>query len=232
MWGSQFRFDLGYDTEERMIVAMEAAGISVECQQMTVEATTKNGIKVLGHIDGIAIIPHEYPHGGKWYLMDVKSAGPYMYRRVYDEHESKAKFEHKKQVSVYSESVIKDDKFSELNGTKVSDLHVEGYEFGGGLIAYVAIDRPTVGFGPKKVDLSKIHFCQFDIDPEETELYLDIYDDVEEHFQNNTVPGMPHPKDDAVWGGIRCSERWCNRYSVCQGEVDPQNPKLREVLNG
>ena len=233
MWGSQFRFDLGYDCEERAIVAAEEAGISIECQQIEVAATTRNGIKVIGHMDGIAIIPHEYPLGGKWYVMDVKSAGPFMYRRVYDQDISKAHYSHKKQIAVYSQSVVADEKFMELNKTKIDQLSVEGYEFGGGLVIYVAIDRPTNGrYGDNKKDLPKIHLCQFDIDEEETELYLDIFDLVEEHYQNNTVPPMPHPKDDAVWGGIRCSPRWCTRYSVCQGLVEPQNPKLREALNG
>lgn len=231
-WGTQFRFDLGFDTEERAIVAMENAGISVVCQQLTVEATTNNGLKVLGHIDGIAIVPDEYPYGGKWYVLDVKSAGPFMYRRVYDPEENKPKHEHVKQIGVYSQSVIKDKKEIDLNGTKVCDLNVEGYEFGGGLICYVSIDRPTKGYGEKKQDLPKIHFCQFDIDPEEVELYLDVFDDVEEHYQNKTLPGFPHPKDDIVWGGIRCSKRWCSRYSVCQGLVEPQSPELREVFNG
>ena len=53
-WGTQFRFDVGHDTEDRMVKAMEDAGISIVCQQMTVEATTPMGLKVLGHIDGIA----------------------------------------------------------------------------------------------------------------------------------------------------------------------------------
>ena len=231
-WGTQFRFDLGYDTEERMILAMESAGIRVVCQQLTVEATTYNGIKVTGHMDGIAIVPHEYPHGGKWYVLDVKSAGPFMYRRVYNEDESKPKHEHVKQIAVYSQGIINDEKETELNGTRVCDLNVEGYEFGGGLIAYVAIDRPTNGrFGENKKELPKIHFCQFDIDPEETELYLDAFDTVEEHYENKTIPAFPHPKDDVVWGGIRCSTRWCNRYSVCQGLVEPTSPELKEIFN-
>lgn len=231
MWGSQFRFDLGYDTEERAIIAMENAGITVQCQQLTVEATTNNGTKVLGHIDGIAVVPHEYPHGGKWYVLDVKSAGPWMYRKIYSADVSKPKHEHVKQISVYSQSVIKDSKETGLNGCKICDLNVEGYEFGGGLIVYVSIDRPTNGrFGENKVELPKIHFCQFDIDPEETELYLDVFDEVEEHYENKTLPGYPHPKDDVVWGGVRCTTRWCNRYSVCQGLVEPTSPELKEVF--
>ena len=232
MWGSQFRFDLGYDCEERMINAMEDAGMTIECQQMTVEATTPMGNKVLGHMDGIAIVPHEYPYGGKWYVMDVKSAGPYMYRRVYHEQHNKPKHEHVMQVTVYAESIIKDKKFSHLNGTMVRDLVVEGYEFGGGLIAYIAIDRPTVGYGEKKKDMPKIHFCQFDIEPHDSEMYLDVFDDVEMHFSEGTVPHIPDKSDGVVWGGIRWSKRWCSRYSVCQGLVEPQNPKLREALNG
>ena len=233
MWGTQFRFDLGYDCEERAIKAAEKAGISIQCEQMEVVATTKNGIKVIGHMDGIAVVPHEYPLGGKWYVMDVKSAGPFMYRRVYDEDISKANFSHKKQIAVYSQSVVADEKFMELNKTKIDELEVEGYEFGGGLVIYVAIDRPTNGrYRENKKELPKVHICQFDIDEEETELYLDIFDTVEEHYQNNTVPPIPHPKDDAIWGGIRCSTRWCTRYSVCQGLVEAQNPQLREALNG
>ena len=229
-WGSQFRFDLGYDTEERMIVAMENAGIRVLCQQLTVEATSKEGIVVTGHLDGIAVVPDEYPHGGKWYVLDVKSAGPYMYRRVYDPEVSKPKHEHVKQISVYANSIINDPKEPELNGTRVCDLNVHGYEFGGGLIAYVSIDRPTKGFGDKKEDLPKVHFCQFDIDMEEAEMYLDVFDDVERHYKERTLPEYPHPKDDAVWGGTRCSTRWCSRYRVCQGLVEPQSKELKEVF--
>ena len=63
-------------------------------------------------------------------------------------------------------------------------MEVEGYEFGGGLVIYVAIDRPTNGrYRENKKELPKIHICQFDIDEEETELYLDIFDTVEEHYQ-------------------------------------------------
>ncbi len=232
MWGSQFRFDLGYDCEERVINAMENAGISVECQQMTVEATTPMGTIVTGHMDGIAIIPHEYPYGGKWYVMDVKSAGPYMYRRVYHESQNKPKYEHLMQVSVYAESVVNDPKFPNLNGIQVRNLNVEGYEFGGGLIAYIAIDRPTAGYGEKKKDMPKMHFCHFEIEPHDSEMHLDIFDDVEMHFKQSTIPEIPDKSDGVVWGGIRCSKRWCNRYSVCQGLVEPQNPKLKEVLHG
>jgi hypothetical protein len=232
-WGTQFRFDMGHDTEDRIIERMEQASISVQCQQLTVEKETVNGHKVTGHLDGIVIIPHEYPLGGKWYVFDAKSAGQWMYRKVYSETESKPKFEHVKQISVYSQMIINDPKFPDLNGTKVQDLNVHGYEFGGGLIGYVAIDRPTNGrFGDNKKELPKLHFTQFDIDPEEAEMYLDIFDTVEEHYNNKTIPDYPHPKSDAVWGGIRCTTRWCSRYSVCQGLVEPQSPELKEVLDG
>jgi hypothetical protein len=232
MWGSQLRFDLGYDCEDRIINVLKNTGIDVQCEQMEVEAETRDGNKVLGHMDGIVVIPHGDPLGGKWYVMDVKSAGPYMYRRVYDQYESKPKFEHMKQIAVYSESRIVDKNYPELKGIKVSELNVDGYEFGGGLVVYVSIDRPTKGYGDKKVDFPKLHICQFDIDQEDVELYLDVFDTVEEHYENNTMPDFPHPKSEVVWGGIRCSPRWCNRYSVCKGLVDPQNLKLKEVLHG
>lgn len=232
MWGSQFRFDLGYDCEERVITALKNAGIAVQCEQMEVEAMTKGGNKVLGHMDGIVVIPHGDPLGGKWYVMDVKSAGPFMYRRVYDENISKPKHEHVKQVAVYAESIVVDKKYPELEGIKVRDLEVEGYEFGGGLIVYVSIDRPTRGFGEKKIEFPKMHITQFDIDEEDVDLYLDVFDEVEEHYQNKTMPDMPHPKDESIWGGIRCSPRWCNRYDICQGEAEPQSKELYEVLNG
>ena len=125
-WGTQFRFDMGHDTEERLIVAMEKAAISVQCQQLTVEKKTQDGHKVTGHIDGIAVIPHEYPGGGKWYVFDVKSAGQWMYRKVYKSGE--AKYEHIKQIAAYSQMIVNDPKFSHLNGTKLQDLNVEGYE--------------------------------------------------------------------------------------------------------
>tara|TARA_R110000751_G_scaffold246434_3_gene346392 strand:- start:660 stop:1529 length:870 start_codon:yes stop_codon:yes gene_type:complete len=231
-WGTQFRFDMGHDTESRVIDALEAANITVMCQQMTVDATTSMGLKVTGHMDGIVAIPHEYAYGGKWYVMDVKSAGPFIYRRVFDEYENKPKNEHIMQVSVYAESVVNDEKFPELNGIKVSDLHVDGYEFGGGLIIYIAIDRPTVGYGEKKKDMPKLHVCQFDIDSLDVEMFLDVFDEVEMNFNEKSIPGIPDKNDDVVWGGIRCSKRWCNRYSVCQGLVEPKNKELSEVLNG
>lgn len=232
LWGTQFRFDVGHDTEDRMIAAMEDAGISVVCQQMTVEATSLNGLKVLGHIDGIACIPPEYPMGGKWFVLDVKSAGQWMYSRIYDEHESKPKAEHIRQISVYSESVIKDKNFPGLAGIRVRDLHFEGYEYAGGLVAYMSIERPTKGRGKTKVDLPKIHFCEFDIDPRDAVGYLDIFDDTEDYYTSGTVPGMPNPTGEMVWGGVRCSPRWCRRYSVCKGHTPPTSKELEEVLNG
>ena len=231
-WGTQFRFDVGHDTEDRMVKAMEDAGISIVCQQMTVEATTPMGLKVLGHIDGIACIPEGYPLGGKWYVLDVKSAGPWMYSRIYDESTSKPKSDHVKQISVYAESSVKDSKFPGLKGVKLSDLVFDGYEYGGGLVAYLAIDRPTKGYGQKKTDLPKVHFCEFEIDPLDVEMYLDIYDEVEIHHKERTVPGMPDSNDEMVWNGIRCSPRWCRRYSVCKGFMPATNTGLEEVLNG
>jgi len=232
-WGTQFRFDVGHDTEERMITAMEDAGIGVVCQQMRVKATTPGGIEVIGHMDGIALVPHEYPLGGKWYVLDIKSAGKYMYGRVYDESVSKPKREHIKQIAVYSQSKVIDFNFPAIEGVKVQDLHFEGYEFGGGLVGYLSIERPTKGYGKNKVDLPKIHFCDFEIDPIEVEVWLeDTYDCVEEHYQNKTVPGIPDEDDDMVWGGIRCSPRWCRRYSICKGHVPPSNKELEEVLHG
>lgn len=232
MWGTQFRFDLGHDTEDRMIAAMEKAGISVQCQQMTVETPTPGGLKVLGHMDGIIVVPHEYPHGGHWYIMDVKSAGPYMYKKVFDEDISNPKEEHVMQVSVYADGIINDSNYSELNGVRVRDLNVDGYEFGGGMIVYMAIDRPKTGYGSKAIELPKIHFCQFDIESYETEEYLKVYDEVEKHYADGTVPGIPDDGDPVLWGGVRCSSRWCNRYSVCKGLVEPENERLKEVLNG
>ena len=164
--------------------------------------------------------------------MDVKSAGQYMYGRIYDPEHSKPKEEHVRQVAVYAESVIKDSNFPAINGVKVRDLVFEDYEFGGGLIAYLSIERPTKGYGAKKVDLPKVHFTPFEIDPVEVDVYLDLYDEVEMHHQNNTVPGIPDSDDGMVWNGIRCSTRWCQRYSVCQGLVEPSNPKLKEALHG
>ena len=230
MWGQQLRFDMGHDAEVRVIDAMEIAGITVCCQQMTVEIETPMGLKVTGHMDGVIVIPHDMPHGGKWYVMDVKSAGPYMYRKIYDEQESKGNITNRQQISIYAESVINDEKFPDLNGNKVSDLLFEGYEYGGGMLAYIAIDRPTKGYGPKKVDYPKLHLCQFEIESFDVEMYLDKFDDVQIHLDENTLPGIPHSSDEAIWGGIRCSPRWCRRYSVCQSITEPQSKKLREVL--
>lgn len=233
LWGTQFRFDVGHDTEDRMLKAMEAAGIHIACQQMRVVATTPGGLEVIGHMDGIACIPHEYGLGGKWYVLDIKSAGQWMYGRIYDKEISKPKQEHIKQIAVYSQSVVKDFNFPAIEGVKVADLHFDGYEFGGGLVGYLSIERPTKGRREKKIDLPKIHFCEFDIDPIEVEVWLeDTYDLIEDHHKNGTVPPMPSPNDEMVWGGIRCSTRWCRRYSVCKGLVPPSNKELEEALNG
>ena len=232
-WGTQLRFDQGHDGEDRMITKLEEAGIPVEYQQMEVVNTTPGGLKVLGHMDGIACVPPEYPLGGKWYVIDVKTAGKYMYSKTYSPTESKVSLNYRQQVSLYSEAVVQDSNYPGISGYKVSDLHFDGYEFGGGLIVYLAVDRPTKGYGEKKVDLPKIHICQFDIDPVEVEVWLeDTYVLVEDHYQNGTVPAVPDSNDEVVWRGIRCSPRWCRRYSVCQGLVPPSNKELEEALHG
>jgi hypothetical protein len=233
-WGTQIRFDLGHDTEDRLIKMMEDAGISIVCQQMRVSAMTPGGLEVIGHMDGIACIPHEYGGlGGKWYVLDIKSAGKWMYGKIYDPNISKPKREHIKQIAVYSQSVVKDFNFPGIEVVKVQDLCFDGYEFGGGLVGYLSIERPTKGYGDKKVDLPKIHFCEFDIDPVEVEVWLeDAYDLVEDHFNRGTIPAIPDSDDEMVWGGIRCSPRWCRRYSVCKGLVPPSSKELEEVLNG
>jgi hypothetical protein len=231
-WGNNFRFGQGHDIEDQMIAAMEAADISICFQQMEVESTSAMGTRVVGHMDGIAVIPHGLPLGGQWYVFDVKSAGAYMYSRVFDENESKPKIEHVRQVGIYSEGTIIDKNYPDYEGTKVRDLNWDDYTFGGGLIVYMSIDKPVRGFGKKRVELPKIHVTQFDIDPSEVEVCLDLYDEVEIHYRDKTVPPIPDSSDEMVWGGIRCSERWCQRYSVCQGKVEPEALELKEIIDG
>ena len=230
--GQQLRFDQGHDTEDRVLAALREANIGVGCEQMTVVAETAMGLKVKGHIDGIVCIPDEYALGGKWYLLDVKSAGTNVYKKVYDEEFSKPKQEHIMQISIYAESFVDDKKFPHLKGVKVSDIEFEGYEFGGGLVAYMSIDRVTKGRGAKKVELPKLHFCEFDVDPMDVEVYLDAFDEPEIHYENKTIPPIPYKNDAVVWNGARCTPRWCARFDVCQGNVDPESKELMEVMHG
>jgi hypothetical protein len=236
-WGDSFRFDQGHDVEDRVIQYLKDAGITVTCQQMTVQATTPRGKPVLGHIDGIILIPEGMPLGGKWYMMDVKSAGAFPYKMVLEADQAKP--EHIRQISVYCESVVADKDYPEVSGFKVRDLVFSGYEFGGGLVAYFAIDRPTTGYGNKKEDQPKIHCVQFDIDPMDVEVYLDIFDEVDIHKENGTIPHIPSQSDEMVWGrrqkdgtykAARCAARWCRRYDVCQGHEEPINPEVKEIL--
>jgi hypothetical protein len=86
-WGNQFRFNQGHDAETRIVNAINNSEMHVACQQMEVTATTPAGLAVKGHMDGIIMIPESLPHGGKWYVFDVKSAGSYVYKKVFHEEE-------------------------------------------------------------------------------------------------------------------------------------------------
>lgn len=237
IWGDTYRFDQGHDAEDRVIQYMRDAGIVVTCQQLTVEATTPMGKTVSGHMDGIVLVPAGLPLGGKWFVMDVKSAGAFPYRMVVESDQPKP--DNVRQVSIYCESKVIDPNYEAVNGFKVRDILFDDYEFGGGLLAYFSVDRPTSGYGDKKKDNPKIHFIQFDVDSLDVEGYLDIFDEVDIHIDKGTIPYIPPQSDEMVWPNkqkdgsykaIRCNPRWCRRYDVCQGHEEPINPEVKEIL--
>jgi hypothetical protein len=172
----------------------------------------------------------ELPCGGKWYVMDVKSAGAFVHGRIFDEETDKPLSGHAKQVGVYAESNIIDKNYPDLAGIKLRDVCFEGYEFGGGMIAYMAVDKPVKGYGKNRVELPKFHMTQFTVDSLEVETWLDLYDEVDKHVREGTIPAQPDKEDEMVWGGVRCQTRWCQRFSLCQGMVPPHTDKVKEIM--
>jgi hypothetical protein len=236
-WGTKFRFDQGHDAETRVVKAMRDAGIHVLLQQLTVEIETPMGAKVPGHIDGVVCIPHHLPLGGYWFVMDVKSIGTYGYIKVFDE--DTVKKDNQKQVSIYACSTVVDTGQEAITGVRLKDVQLEGYEFGGGLIAYLSIDRPTRRVKGEKLEYPKFNLIQFDI-PDSVDEYLDLFDEVDIQVERGTLPPIPDAADEMVWGGWnkaqksykanRCLPRWCQWYSVCQQHKNPQTAKVKEII--
>jgi hypothetical protein len=227
--GRQIVFDQGHDIEDRVIKYMENGGFQVTCQQLQVTARTPaRSIPVPGHIDGIVIMPEGMPRAGQWLLMDVKSIGSYGYRMVYDGKRSKPKPEHMAQLSVYAHGIVTDPKYPDVNGFRLRDLKFGDATFGGCIVVYCCKERPKKGYGPKAVELPFMTTTLFDVDESDTYVSLDLYDEVERHLEEGTIPDIPSPDDPMVWGretkgvytAIRCNPRWCARYDVCQGRVD------------
>jgi len=223
-WGQQITFDQGHDAEYRVIDYITKAGIEVSCSQMRVEATTPMGMKMAGHIDGMMIVPDDMPMGGKWYLFDVKSTSVYGYNQTYEEN--KAKPNHIKQLSIYKHAVVADDNYPEVAGIKVKDLEFNGVKYGGMIVCYFPKERPTKGYGDKKIELPKLHFITFDTDETENDVFLDFFDAIEDYKNRGVLPPVPDASDEMVWGGYnkkagaykarRCDPRWCARYDACR----------------
>lgn len=214
-WGTPMVFDQGHDGEDRVIGYFKTAGCEVICSQMRVMATTPMGIEIPGHIDGFVLVPDTLPGGGKWYLFDVKTAGVYIYGKIYDTHRSKPSDTHEKQLSVYALSRVDDPDYPEVQGHVLKDLHFDGYEFGGCMVAYLAKDK--TGYKRKgQAEAPKFTICQFDPDEVEVQVHLDLFDEVQKHIDAGTLPPIPASDDEMIWGGKRCDPRWCQRYSICQ----------------
>lgn len=223
-WGTQITFNQGHDAEDRVLEYLRGSGITIACEQMTVESTTPMGIKIPGHIDGIMIIPDGMPMGGYWYLFDVKTISNYGYRMVVEK--DKASENHRRQLGIYKHAVVNDDRFEECKGQKVEDLTFNGVQFGGLLVLYHPKERPVVGWGDKKEELDRLHFVAFDVDMTDAEMYLDFFDEIQLHLDDNRLPPIPDAGDEMVWGGYdtkakkykarRCNSRWCTRYTVCK----------------
>jgi hypothetical protein len=141
---------------------------------------------------------------------------------------TKKSFMRRKTIQTISK--VTDKNYPDLHDVTVKDIVFDGYEFGGGLIIYMSIDKVNVYINKVRTELPKIHIAQFDIDPLDMEVALDLYDEVEIHYRNKTVPGIPNKDDEMIWGGIRCQKRWCNRFSLCQGHVPPQTEELSKIL--
>ena len=223
-WGDQVTFDMGHSGEARVIRYLEKAGIQVVAQQLSVLASSPMGERITGHIDGILLIPEGLPMGGKRYLMDVKTTSNYGYAMVVKDGEPKRA--HKEQLTGYKYSVVDDDDYPLQRGVMVKDLDYPGYEWGGMIVIYHPKERPTRGFGNKKEELDRLAFIHFDAEEDVHEASTDLFDLIQHHITNETLPPIPDPSDEMVWGGWdktkkrhvarRCSPRWCRRYDICR----------------
>ena len=202
-WGQQITFDQGHDAEDRVIDYITKAGIEVACSQMRVEATTPMGMKMAGHMDGIMIVPDDMPMGGKWYLFDVKSTSVFGYKMVFDD--DKPKDNHVKQLSIYKHAAVADDNYPEVNGIKVKDLEFNGVKYGGMVVCYFPKERPTKGYGDKKVELPKLHFMHFDTDETENDVFLDFFDAIEDYKNRGVLP--PSQMHQMRWSGVGITRR-------------------------
>jgi hypothetical protein len=237
--GRQIVFDQGHDIEDRVIKYMDNAGFQVTCQQLEVTARTPaRAIPVTGHIDGVVIMPEGMPRAGQWLLMDVKSIGGFGYGMVYDEHKSTPKPEHMAQLSVYAHGIVTDPKYPDVNGFRLRDLKFGDATFGGCIIVYCCKERPKKWKkGSGQVELPFMTTTLFDVDESDADVSLDLYDEVDRHVQDSTLPEIPPSYDPMVWGrvskegvakAIRCDPRWCARHDVCQGRVEMEFKENKE----
>ena len=223
-WGDQVTFDMGHSGEARIIRYLEKAGIEVVAQQLSVVASSPMGLRITGHIDGAVLIPPHMPMGGKWYLMDVKTTSNYGYAQVVKSGEPKVG--HRDQLVGYKYSIIDDPDYPLQRGVMVKDMEFDGYEWGGMMVIYHPKERPTTGWGPKKEELDRLTFVVFDEDEALHEAATDVFDLIEHHIKEETLPRIPDPSDETVWGGWdktkkayvarRCCARWCRRYDICR----------------
>ena len=223
-WGDQVTFDMGHSGEARVVRYLEKAGIQVVAQQLSVLASSPMGERITGHIDGILLIPEGMPMGGKRYLMDVKTTSNYGYAQVVKD--GKPKRAHMEQLVGYKYSVVDDDEYPLQRGVMVKDLDYPGYEWGGMIVIYHPKERPTRGYGNKKEELDRLAFIHFDAEEDVHEASTDLFDLIQHHITNETLPLIPDPADEMVWGGWdktkkrhvarRCSPRWCRRYDICR----------------
>lgn len=223
-WGDQVTFDMGHSGEARVIRYLEKAGIEVVGRQLSVLASSPMGERITGHIDGIMLIPEHLPMGGKRYLMDVKTTANYGYAQVVKAGEPKRA--HKEQLTGYKYSVVDDDEYPLQRGVMVKDLDYPGFEWGGMIVIYHPKERPTMGYGNKKEELDRLSFIHFDADEDVHEASADLFDLIQHHITNETIPPIPDSADEMVWGGWdktkkrhvarRCSPRWCRRYDICR----------------
>ncbi len=225
--GNQFRFDIGHDVEARVISAMESAGLGVGFNQLRVLAHTPGGLAIPGHIDGIVLVPEGVEGGGAWYLFDVKSAGTRSYQRMFwKDAPPKAKQPHLEQVAVYANGIVEDDNYPEISGVRLRDLEFDGMPCGGGMILYLCVDSTARGSGDSREYLPRLTDIHFDLDDVDVDAVLAGFDEVEQHRINRTIPPKPENADGRLWPNfnrktrqykpVRCSPRWCERFSLCQ----------------
>lgn len=162
--------------------------------------------------------------GGKRYLMDVKTTSNYGYAQVVKA--DRPKEGHMAQLTGYKYSLVDDEDYPLQRGVMVKDLEYADYEWGGMIVIYHPKERPTTGWGDKKKELDRLAFIHFDGDEGDHEAHTDLFDDIQLHIDNETLPPIPDPSNEMVWGGWdktkkthvarRCSPRWCRRYDICK----------------